>query len=158
MPDFTSLFAKSFAKYDEMKGAGVSVPHVRQEKVQLTEESDAIQKAYENSLHPERIGKKNFAEKQKVEAFYKSMLESITEDEYKNLVYLKSHDGRIIMTRDMLKSIGEAGEELSTDRLENWGLIKRDKIEDDLFEFRIKSLGKRVLSDINKIMEAKNGL
>ena len=163
MADFTNMFANAFKKHDDMTGVQVnksqtqildinslgSMPKV--DAVSATPENNAVQKAYEKSKYPELAGKAKLVERKEAEARYKSILDSITREEFDSLNYLQKQGGYIVIEKSILKSLGETGESLHTERLEEWGLTKRDKIDSDLIQFTIKSQGKRILRDLKKI-------
>lgn len=158
MPDFTSFFAEAFNKYDRITGGGknpsanVDINNLRPSQ-SMPGDDDRLQRSYEKSLHPEDSGYVKYKAKKDKEAFYKSILTSITLEEFDNLKHLISAGGYLVLTTESLKSMGEEGEVLHTDRLEQWGLMKRDKIEDGLIQFTIKSMGRQVVRDMQRLIE-----
>lgn len=160
MPDYTKFFTEAFAKHDELVGASQrpqaqildinNLPIATPRNMQGS--SDVIQKSYEASLHPEKAAMRLFAERKSAEESYNNILKSITEEEFNNLNYLIKNGGYITVPVAMLKSMGEEGETMNTERLEGWGLMKRDKVDSEIIQFTVKSLGRKVVADVLKIM------
>jgi len=123
----------------------------KKDAVSAIPENDAIQKAYEKSKYPEKAGRKKFEEKEALEKAYQDILHSITKDEFDSLNYLVKNGGYVCLDKTVLKSIGEAGESLHISRLEEWELVKRDRVDSDLIQFTIKSQGKRIVSEMKRL-------
>ena len=144
--DFTGLFAGAFSKYDKLKG---QTPGQQQgEPFTPTPENDAIAKAHNASLYPEKAGARAREKKQKEAIAYEKFIKSLTVSEVDNLKLLcrKPH---LIIDAKVLKSMGEEGEDLGLDRLDAFKLIHRESIPSDgLIQFRISSKGRKVLRSL----------
>lgn len=147
MADLTNRFAVLFAKINQAQqqfqnqSVSKSVPDMPKD--------DAENRREQNLLYPEKVGKKIRENKLKKEAEYKAFVKSLTDGEISNLMLL-GKKGQLVISKDMLKSIGEDGTDLELDRLDDYKLIKREIIQDDgLIQFSLTSLGRRVLGDLN---------
>lgn len=165
--DLTKFFSDSFSKYDNLAGGNiqksqgtqildVNMLGVNQNTPQQTQvwkkPEDMYEKSYKESLYPEKQGWKAYQNKKQTEDVYNNILKSITEDEYNNLKYFIKNGGYVVISPEILKSMGERGEDPGLMRLEEWGLVKRDKIDSETIQITIKSMGKKVVSDIEKIL------
>ena len=152
MADLTKMMENAFGKYELVKSGKVSLQEVTNNHITVSKastESLGMADSHNASLYPERIGRKRREEKEKSQHEQESFINSITEAEYTNLVIL-SRD-RIMLSKDQLISMGENGEDLETERLENAGCIKREKIpDDDLIQFNITGKGRQLLNELNK--------
>lgn len=144
MPDLTRLFENAFNKHDHITKSGDDV------NTKITPENNSLVIAHEDSLHPEKIGKKRREEKLKAQKAKEDFINTITEDEYNNLRIL-SND-RLLIAKAQIIEMAEDGEDLDVDRLEKAGCIKRAVVE-DLIEFRITGDGRRILAELNKRMD-----
>ena len=165
--DLTKFFNEAFDKHDKMTGNNVQksqaeIIDINQlQSLQLNSQQnnqnwkkpeDVYEKSYKESLYPEKQGLKKYQNKKEEEEFYNNILKSITEDEYNNLKFLIKNGGYIVVSPQLLKSMGEQGEDLNLERLEYWQLVKRDKIDSESIQITIKSIGKKVVRDIEKIL------
>jgi hypothetical protein len=150
MPDLTKLFENAFGKHELIKSGKIaSIDEAVNTPTKIMKESTEALDAHNASLHPERIGRKKREAELKAKQEYEDFVKSITEDEYNNLLLL-SRD-RWILSKSQLIAIGEAGEDLGTERLENMNCIKREKVpDDDLFQFSITGYGRKILRDLNQ--------
>jgi hypothetical protein len=146
--DLSGFFTKVFSKYDTIVGQP-QINHPRQSIPKM--EEDQLSKSFAYGLYPEKAGLSKYNQKKEDEQIYKAILMTITEEEYGNLKYLQRNEGRLVLTKDMLKSMGEEGNPPNTERLENWELMKREGM-DDCIEFRLMNKGRKVINDIERLM------
>ena len=147
MADLTNRFAVLFAKINQVQNQISNQSFYK--STPDTPKDDAGDIAKSNALYPERAGKKIRENKLKKEAEYKAFVKSLTDGEISNLMLL-SKKGQFVISKDILKSMGEDGTDLELDRLDDYKLIKREIIQDDgLIQFSLTSLGRRVLGDLN---------
>ena len=143
--DLTQFFGKLFAAVDAKQNQlqnpfYKSAPPMQRENIEDQKMS--------NLLYPEKAGARIREAKLKKENEYKNFLKSLTDGEINNLRLLKRKSS-IVIDRAVLKSVGENGDDIEMDRLEQYGLIKRELIPDDgLIEFRITSKGRQIYEDL----------
>jgi len=144
--DVSKLFANAFTKYDQIQGQPAHIQANMPTKIM--EESEALMKAHQSRLYPEKAGKRVRDEKLAAEEQFRQFIRSLTIDEVENLKLLRSKPSLVVDTNALQKA-GELGEDLGLERLEANKLIKRELIPDDnLIEFRITNKGRAVLEEL----------